>query len=180
MSTSARIRNSVIAVTVAATGVAGAVAFSASRDDAEPVQATSDVTVGEAEIPATVLDWADAWNSGEPELLGALYTDDAVYTDHAFDASFTGADGVAEWATITASSIEDLNVELIGATTDGDEVEVQWTFSGTIANAPEPFSVEARTVHTIEEDRIAQTDDFYSLPEVLEQSGLPADIDLTG
>ncbi|WP_420450234.1 nuclear transport factor 2 family protein [Ilumatobacter sp.] len=178
MFTKALIRNTAIAVVVAA-GVVGAVVFAVSRGDTEPAQASDKPSAEESAIPAPVVEWADAWNNGDPEQLGALYTDDATYTDHAFDASFTGAGGVVEWATITASSIENLNVELVSATTDGQEIEVQWIFSGSIAGAPESFSVDARTVHAIDGDLIAQTDDYYSLPDVLEQSGLPADIDLT-
>ena len=129
----------------------------------------------ERRIPRVVERWEAAWNSGDPHQLSRLFTADARYTDHAFGATFTGREGVRQWAEITARSVGDARIDVESATRRGRSVEIHWTFSGQLVGAPDAFSVPARTVLHLRGNRIASNDDYYELAEVLRQSGLPAD-----
>nr|WP_052479049.1 nuclear transport factor 2 family protein [Kibdelosporangium sp. MJ126-NF4]CEL21747.1 hypothetical protein [Kibdelosporangium sp. MJ126-NF4]CTQ92527.1 hypothetical protein [Kibdelosporangium sp. MJ126-NF4] len=146
----------------------------------ETVNATHD----NRQVPRIVQQWANAWNKGDAAALGALFTQDGTYTDHAFQASFTGPAGVRQWVAITTDSIKPLKVTVASAFRSGDHVSVTWTFSGTFTdNSPfEPphnpagrsFSVPATSVFTLRHDRIKSVADFYNLADLLRQVGLPA------
>lgn len=150
--------------TVPTTMTVTAAAASTAADDGHPNR-----------LPRIATEWAQAWNSGNPQLLAGLFTADARYTDHAFGATFTGRDGVAQWATITGQSIQDATITVDTAFRRGDQVAIVWTFSGQLVGAPQPFSVPAATVLRLRGGHIASDDDYYNLADVLRQSGLPAD-----
>lgn len=139
----------------------------------------ADHTQAAGHLPRTAVRWASAWNSGEGQRLAALFTTDARYTDHAFGATFTGRDGVATWVSITNDSIDNAHVDVLSAFRAGNQVAIQWAFSGTLIGAPSPFSVPAVTILHLRKGKIASDDDYYNLADLLHQSGLSADTDLT-
>ena len=81
--------------------------------------------------PRPVREWAAAWNTGSPERMAALFTEDGAYEDPAFQVEFRGRDGVAQWVEITNAAIADTRVEVEEASRAGDRIYVEWTFSGT-------------------------------------------------
>lgn len=171
-------------VAAGALGLGGTVAFAptTAATTAVTLTAVSTTTAGGThsdpqEIPDIAAEWAQAWNNADPQQLAALFTDDARYTDHAFGPTFTGRDGVANWAAITGEGVTGLTVTITSAFQDDDQVAVRWTFDGHVAGAPKPFSVPVATILQLRDDKIASCDDFYNLAAVLRQSGLPADTD---
>lgn len=152
------------AVGAAHPGTTVSVSVDAERSDRRPQR-----------LPRIAIAWEAAWNSGDPERLSHLFTPSARYTDHAFGATFTGRDGIAQWAAITGQSIVGATVDVQDAVRRGQRVVIRWTFSGQLAGAPAAFSVPAVTVLRLRGGLIATNDDFYSLAAVLSQSGLPAD-----
>lgn len=132
--------------------------------------------------PRVVREWAAAWNEGSPGKMSALFTEDGVYEDHAFQVEFRGKEGVAQWVSITNASIDDARVEVHEAFRGGDRIAVEWTFSGTnsaggLAGLPptgESFSVPAVSVFEMEGTEIRRVDDYYNLADLLRQVGLPA------
>jgi len=173
----------VVASTAIGTTSAPAVAapIAAAISIAAPVTHPTGVTAlthrkKENRLPRTVLRWEEAWNSGDPQQLAVLFTRDARYTDHAFGATFTGRDGIAQWSTITAQSIDDAQIDVHRAQRRGRHIEIRWTFSGHIVGAPAPFTVPAVTILRFKGKSIVTNDDYYDLAEVLRQSGLPADM----
>lgn len=67
--------------------------------------------------------------------MAALFTDDGIYEDFAFQTSFRGTPGVARWVAITNASIRHAKVELVDAFRVGDRAATRWIFSGTDTGA---------------------------------------------
>ena len=143
-------------------------------------QATPTTAVPQDELPDLLAGWSQAWNDADAEGLGSLYTPDGRYTDHAFDATFTGPEGVAQWSGITSQVIEDIEVTIHDVWHLQDTYIVRWTFAGTISGAPTPFAVPALSVHKQQGELLVSTDDYYDRALLLRQSGLPEDTDLSG
>ena len=134
--------------------------------------------------PRPVREWAAAWNTGSPERMAALFTEDGAYEDHAFQVEFRGRDGVAQWVEITNAAIADTRVEVEEASRAGDRIYVEWTFSGTnsaggLAGQPptgKAFSVPAVSVFEMKGNKIRRVEDYYNLADLLRQVGLPAGV----
>jgi len=112
------------------------------------------------------------------ERFANLYVKDGSrYTDHAFNRTYTGRDGMAKWFSNTKYFVQNAKIEVTSAFVSCDDVSISWTFSGHLANAPKPFSVPVLTALRMRGHEILTNDDFYNLRDVLLQSGLPTDTD---
>ncbi|WP_328608926.1 nuclear transport factor 2 family protein [Amycolatopsis sp. NBC_00345] len=134
--------------------------------------------------PRVVEQWASAWNTGDALAMSALFAPDGTYTDHAFQAAFTGPAGVEQWVTTTMQRFRAFRATVENAFRLGDNIAVTWTFAGTFGDrtpftpphdpAGKSFSVPATSVFTLRHDRIVSAEDYYNLADVLRQVGLPA------
>lgn len=135
-----------------------------------------------AMAPRIVQRWADAWNAASPERMTALFTDDGVYEDFAFQTAFRGKPGVAMWVAITNASIRGAKVELVDAFHVGDRAAARWIFSGTDTGAfardlpptGKSFSLPVASLFELEGQLIRRVGDYYDLANLLRQLGLPA------
>jgi steroid delta-isomerase-like uncharacterized protein len=133
-------------------------------------------------VPPIVERWAAAWNAHSPEQMAALFTDDGVYEDLAFEFVWQGKEGVATWVTITLGGAPDTRVELVYAFQDGDRAAAHWIFSGThtgqwgpdLPPTGQPFSLPVASLFELEGDLIRRVGDYYNLATWLRQVGLPA------
>ena len=154
----------------------GVVAFAAGTAPRALAQATPTA------VPPIVERWAAAWNAHSPEQLAALFTDDGVYEDLAFEFVLQGKQGVATWVTITLAGAPDARVELVYAFRDGDRAAAHWIFSGTHTAAwgpalpptGRPFSLPVASLFELEGELIRRVGDYYNLATWLRQVGLPA------
>lgn len=127
--------------------------------------------------PRVVRQWAEAWNSGSPEQMAGLFTDDGIYEDHAFQATFQGKDAVAQWVSVTTGAIDDVHVEVTGASRRGGLITVGWIFSGRdtaggLGGQPptgNAFSVPAVSTFQMKGNKIQRVDDYYDLADLLRQ-----------
>ena len=132
--------------------------------------------------PAIVERWVAAWNAHSPDQMAALFTDDGVYEDLAFEFVMQGKQGVASWVTITLAGAPDARVELVYAFQAGDRAAAHWIFSGTHTGAWGPdlpptgnrFSLPVASLFELEGDLIRRVGDYYNLATWLRQVGLPA------
>ncbi|SEP49552.1 nuclear transport factor 2 family protein [Amycolatopsis saalfeldensis] len=158
------------AVTLAGTSMA------AASTVAQPFGAAAEAAnhAPKPHLTPLAVEWAAAWNSSDPRNLAGLFVQDGSrYTDHAFDRTYTGSAGVAQWVTDTKSAIPNAKITLTGAIGFGDSQLIFWNFSGQATGAPHSFSVPAVTVIKLRGGKILTNDDYYSKAEVNRQSGLP-------
>ncbi|GAA0589990.1 SnoaL-like domain-containing protein [Kribbella sandramycini] len=133
--------------------------------------------------PRIVQQWANAWNTADPVAMSKLFARDGTYTDHAFQASFTGPAGARQWGEITRRAISPLKVTIHDTIVDGDRIAITWTFSGTFTThhpfapynpAGKSFAVPATTILTLHHHRLTSAADYYNLADLLRQLNLPA------
>lgn len=134
-------------------------------------------------LPRPIRQWARAWNTGDAELMASLFTRDGTYTDHAFQATFRGPEGIAQWVVITLDSIAPAQVILSDAVRAGDRAAVRWTFTGTfITQQPfgpgadvrgKSFSVPAVSWFTFRGGLVSGVEDYYNLADLMRQLELP-------
>lgn len=135
-----------------------------------------------AVIPPIVERWAAALNARNPEQVAALFTDDGVHEDLAFELVSRGQEEIANFFTLTLVGVPDSRVELMYAFQDGDRAAALWIWSGTYTGefAPElpatgrPFAVSIASLFELKGDSIARIGDFYNLGPWLRQVGLAA------
>jgi steroid delta-isomerase-like uncharacterized protein len=173
-----RIVNAAVSRRAAVAAGLGAAAFGlGARPGRVAAQATS------AAVPPIVERWAAAWNAHDPAAMAVLFTDDGLYEDLAFGASFTGKDGVAEWVTTTTSFIPDARVDSLAAYRVGDRATAEWVFTGSVSDpaAPDdpaarrPFAVRVASLFELEGDLIRRVTDYYNPTAIDAQVGQPAD-----
>ncbi|MDT8910277.1 nuclear transport factor 2 family protein [Amycolatopsis sp. PS_44_ISF1] len=165
-----------IDVRTAATGLLAAAAVTLAGTSAATA-ATPPAAGHHAPKPALTplaVKWAAAWNGSDPqELAGLFVKDGSRYTDHAFDRTYTGRAGVAQWVTDTKQAIPNAEITLTASVHLADREILFWNFSGQATGAPHSFSVPAVTVLGLHGGKILTDDDYYSKAEVNRQSGLP-------
>ncbi|WP_328957853.1 nuclear transport factor 2 family protein [Kitasatospora purpeofusca] len=126
--------------------------------------------------PRIVADWARAWNGTDPRALGALFTARGVYTDLGVGVTFHGREEISGWKARADRLIDGVHVTVRATHRDGDRITVEAVYAGHLKGAPEPFAVPMTTLLDLDgHGRIASDQDHYSLAEVLNRSGLPAD-----
>jgi len=131
-------------------------------------------------IPAIAGQWMTAWNTKSPQAMAALFTNDGVYEDLAFQFASTGHKAIAGWIAMGADHLPDLRIEITDAFEFGDRVAVRWIFSatplllGSVPGTGKPFSVPAASIFELREGKVAKAQDYYNLADVLRQLGLPA------
>ncbi|MGW9453403.1 nuclear transport factor 2 family protein [Streptomyces sp. NPDC055632] len=151
------------------TTVAAAAVLIGSTGTAQAAQPSTD------HLPKSVRSWSAAWNGTDPTALGALFTTDGTYTDHAIGATMTGREQISGWKARTDAMIEDVHVTVQAAWRDGGHcITIQAVYAGHIKGAPKSFSVPLATLLDTNGHQITADQDFYNLAEVLAQSGLPA------
>ncbi|HEX6499068.1 MAG TPA: SgcJ/EcaC family oxidoreductase [Micromonosporaceae bacterium] len=159
----------------AVAGLAGAAVAGASAAVAAPA-------TDPRPEPRLVRLWAQAWNTGDADLMASLFTPDGTYIDHAFQATFQGRDGIRMSVMFTLLGVPDARVVVNEAVQAGDRAVARWTFSGTYATvepftAGDPrgrsFSVPVLSYFTLAGDHIASIEEFYNLADLMRQLGLP-------
>lgn len=131
-----------------------------------------------------VRSWTQRWNAGDAADMAELFTVDCSYRDQAFQAHFTGREGVAEWMRITQSHIPDLHIDLLACFGDERQAMARYTLSGTFGPdhpfdaghevSGRTFAVPGASYFTVRGDRIHAVEDFYNLADLMRQLGLPA------
>lgn len=164
---------------VAALAVAGAImAGPANTGIAQADTGSTPTTAGHSgsnchHVPRLAKAWVAGWESKDPQRLAALFTSDAVYTDHAVGKVSRGTAGVAAWQAGTHQLIPTVHATLVDAFRSGDRMLIQTIYAGQIQGAPHPFAVPMATVLHLRGNRIVTDDDYYNLADLLQQSGLP-------
>ncbi|MGW6128731.1 nuclear transport factor 2 family protein [Cellulomonas sp. NPDC055163] len=172
-----RHRRALLAATASAVIVlAGCTAPDVDGPGTSPSSSAPSGPAATAPVEELVEQWADAWTSGDADAMAALFTPSGTYDDVAFQASFTGPEGVATWVGMTHEAIADAGVDVEEIVETPDRAVVRWSFSGHFVGAPTPFSVPVLTLIEISDSKISAVTDYYNRADVLAQSGLPADM----
>ncbi|WBQ04392.1 nuclear transport factor 2 family protein [Kribbella sp. CA-293567] len=161
--------------TVAAVGPANAqVPAPASSAPASASTVSAAASWGHHNSKAIVSQWETAWTKNQPAKMAALFTRDSTYTDLAFGAEWHGQAEIGNWVTKTHAVIKNTKVKVHTSFRSGNQIAIEWTFSGTMPGATKPFAVPATTIIKLRGEKIVTNSDYYNLAVLLKQSGLPA------
>jgi steroid delta-isomerase-like uncharacterized protein len=131
----------------------------------EATPAASDM---EAAIPAA---WVEAWNSGDPEQLLALYLEDGVYEEVPSAVVATGHDEIRTFYEGTHEAVADINVTARNSFQTEGWAVLEADYSGSLGGMP--FTVPFAVVFELEGDKIRRNADYFDLATVAAQTTPP-------
>lgn len=128
-------------------------------------------------IEDILLAYYGAWSRGNPAEIAAYFTEDCVFEDLAFDATFEGRSGVTAFAGITFNGAPDFSIAVDHIVVQGDRAAAAWTMSGThTGDMPgfpatgRPFAVRASSMIGMRDGLIGSMVDYWN-PLALSASG---------
>ncbi len=167
------------AVTALGLGLAAGTGRLATSADAQPATPPPTPT----SVPPIVAHWVAAWEAGDGTGVAALFTEDGLYEDLAFEAYNVGHEEVGQWVTITTHALSAIRAEVVHVVQGDGRIAFEWVFSGEqtgpfpgdIPATGRAFSVRALSTFEMEGDLIRHASDFYNLATLFRQLGLPVD-----
>ena len=126
-------------------------------------------------------DYGDAWNARDGARVASFMAEEAVYTDIALGESHKGPDAIKEFVDRMLTEFSSDYVfefpEPVSLT--GDSYALEWILRGTHdgANGPlpatgKPFEIHGVSVGRLEDGKIKENRDYWSLGEFLVQVGI--------
>ncbi len=116
-----------------------------------------------------------AWQPDNADSILANFTEDAMFEDLAFEASFSGHAQIRSFIELTYSGIPDFKVEPTSIVAGVDCAAAQWTMSGTHAGdlpglpaTGKVFSVRASSVIALRDQLIRSIHDYWN-PETFKR-----------
>lgn len=131
-------------------------------------------------IPVVAEQWMTAWNSKSPQAMVALFTEDGIYEDLAFQVASVGHKSIAGWISVGTDHMPDIRIDITDAFQSDERVALRWTFTATptflgpVRSTGQRFSVPAASIFEMREGRIAKVQDYYNLADILRQLKLPS------
>jgi steroid delta-isomerase-like uncharacterized protein len=119
-------------------------------------------------VPPLLVAWAEAWSSGEPEKVAALYGEESVYEEVPTGSVARGPDEIREFVAATYATFPTVTVTpRNGFRAEGWSV-LEGDFSAVSADG-KPVSVPFMVVMELDGDVIRRSADYFDLHAVLTQ-----------
>jgi steroid delta-isomerase-like uncharacterized protein len=133
-------------------------------------------------LPQIAIDFGNAWSSGDPEQLVAVYAEDAVFEEVVLDGAVThGRDELRAYAEAVYVAFPDFTATPVSGFADGNRAVLEWvlsgTYEGTFGTLPpgtgQRVEVRVATVLELTDDGlIAHDREYWDLATLLDQLGL--------
>jgi steroid delta-isomerase-like uncharacterized protein len=119
-------------------------------------------------IPPMLAAWAEAWSSGDPTQMAALYTEDGVYEEVPTGVVARGPDEITAFIADTYAAIPDARVTPRRGFQAEDWAVMEADFSGESAEGAS-FSIPFVVVFELEGDKIVRETDYFDLNALMTQ-----------
>ena len=119
--------------------------------------------------------WIDGWNAGDPGLLVATFTPDAVYEDIAFGVKKQGSAELRELHKSDHDDVGGFYVKLIASHVADGHGTVEWRYGGKdvgLFKTGKPFEVQGVSVIEVRGGRISRNLDYYDAATIMKQVGI--------
>jgi steroid delta-isomerase-like uncharacterized protein len=120
--------------------------------------------------------WIDAWNSHDPDIVIALFSENAVVEDVTLGAVSHGLAEIRDFAVGSFTAFPDIHFDLVNSTLKGGHGTIEWVFSGTdtggFGGTGKPSSVHGVTVMDVHGTKLTRETDYWDLATVLREIGL--------
>jgi steroid delta-isomerase-like uncharacterized protein len=123
-------------------------------------------------IPPLLAAWAEAWSSGDPTQMAALYTEDGVYEEVPTGVVARGPDEITAFIADTYAALPVAQVTPRRGFQVEDWAVMEADFSGESA-AGASFSIPFLVVFEQEGDKIVRNADYFDLSSFMAQLGAP-------
>jgi steroid delta-isomerase-like uncharacterized protein len=124
-----------------------------------------------ASIPPLLVAWAEAWSSGDPDQLVALYAPDGVYEEIPTGIVAEGPDEIRAFIEDNFANFPGVQVIPRSGFQAEDRAVMESDFVGTSAEGAS-FSVPFVTVFELEGDKIVRNTDYFDLYDFMGQLGM--------
>jgi steroid delta-isomerase-like uncharacterized protein len=132
-----------------------------------------------AALPPLLAEWAAAYNSGNPDQVLALFTDDAVWEEVAIGLVARGPDEIQAHLARVFTASPDITFTVTSGFVAGDRAAVEWTVSGTYtADFPglppargQPFAFRGASLFTLADGKIRHYTEYWDAYTFLVQLG---------
>src|SRR5258707_15329752 len=136
-----------------------------------------------AELQRIADDWATAWSSsdsGDPENVFALFTEDCVFEDVTFGVVTRGKEELRSFANRAFAAVPDFRDRLASRFVTSQGAVIEWVMSGThrgdfpgIPATGKRFSaVRGSTIIELEAGKIRRESDYWDAATFMKQVGL--------
>jgi len=140
---------------------------------AAPVTLAQEATPAAESIPPLLQAWADAWSSGDPAQVAALYAEDGVYEEVPTGVVAQGTDEIETFVGDTFAAFSNVQVTPRTGFQAEEWAVMEADFSGESAEGRD-FSIPFIVVFELDGDRIARNADYFDLSSLTAQLEPPA------
>jgi steroid delta-isomerase-like uncharacterized protein len=116
--------------------------------------------------------YADAWNSHDPDFVVTFFTDDVFYGDITNYVSVNNKEELRAFAAQVFTAIPDTRIDIVGAAANGRFGFIEWIFSGTNPRTGNHFSVQGVSPVEIRGHLISRLIDYWDKATLYRQVGL--------
>ena len=149
-----------------------------------PVSHAQEATAQSETLPEIARVFSEAWSSGDPEQLIAIYAEDALFEEVVLGGAVThGRDELRTYAGAVYAAFPDFTATPMNAFASGNRVVVEWTLTGTYTGQFGPLPpgsgqrvhVRVATVLELTDRGLIQRDsEYWDFATVLTQLGVMA------
>jgi steroid delta-isomerase-like uncharacterized protein len=149
-----------------------------------PVSRAQEATAREEALPEIAVAFSEAWSSGDPEELVAIYAEDALFEEVVLGGEVThGRDELRAYAGAVYAAFPDFAATPVNAFASGNRVAVEWaltgTYSGQFGSLPlgsgQQVAVRVATVLELTDRGLIRRDrEYWDFATVLTQLGVTA------
>jgi steroid delta-isomerase-like uncharacterized protein len=150
-------------------------------DGVAQVSRAQEATARAEALPEIAVAFSEAWSSGDPEQLVAIYAGDALFEEVVLGGAVTHSrDELRAYAETIYAAFPDFTATPLSAFVSGDRVVIEWTLTGTYTGQFGPLpsgtgqQVEVRVATILEltdEGLIQRDSEYWDFATVLAQLG---------
>ena len=147
-----------------------------------PISRAQEATPRLEELPAIAITFSEAWSSGDPEQLAAIYAEDAFFEEVILGGAVTQSrDELRAYAGAVYAAFPDFTATPVSAFVSDNRAVVEWTLTGTYSGQFGPLppgtgqQVDVRVASILElaDDGLIQRDsEYWDFATVLTQLGV--------
>jgi steroid delta-isomerase-like uncharacterized protein len=161
-----------------------AAVFAGSRT---PVSRAQEATARAEALPEIAVDFSEAWSSGDPEQLVAIYAEEALFEEVVLGGAVTrGRDELRAFAGEVFAAFPNFTATPVSAFVSGNRVTVEWiltsSYTGQFGPLPpgtgQRVEVRVATVLELDDDGLIRRDsEYWDFATVLTQLGALPQVD---
>ncbi|MGH2617784.1 MAG: ester cyclase [Thermomicrobiales bacterium] len=155
--------------------------------DIPRVSGAQDASPTAADLPEIVIAFGEAWSSGDPEQLVAIYAEDVLFEEVVLDGTVThGRDELRAYAEAVYAAFPDFTVTPMSGFVSGDRAVLEWVLTGTYEGQFGPLppgsgqqvAVRVASVLELADDGLIRRDsEYWDFATVLTQLGAMPEVE---